>query len=316
MKDSPRVIHRIAQPIRGLAHRFAYAGLIIAAFALMMLGKVDAVLMDRARTMVTDSVAPILDAISEPIESASEFASKVESLWGMYEENQALREDKSRLIQWQAVARKLEAENKALRDLLKYVPDLGAGFITARVIADTGGAFAHSLLLNAGARDNVAKGQAVITSEGLVGRIAGVGSRSSRILLISDLNSRIPVVVEPSRVRAILAGDNSDRPRLIHLPPGTTLSPGETVVTSGHGGAFPVGLAVGVVSMVSENGAVVEPFVERERLELVRVVDFGLEGILRSQPIEEKPVTAVIPETVEALPQGSVGDGAGDSQGQ
>lgn len=290
MKESPRVVNRIAQPIKGLAQRFAYVGLIVAAFGLMLLGKIDAVLVERARTVVTDTVAPILDVVSKPVASASQFARQVEALWGMYEDNETLRQDNARLIQWQAVARQLEAENKTLRELLKFVPDSDVSYITGRVIADTGGAFAHSLLLNAGARDGIAKGQAVVTGDGLVGRIAGVGSRSSRILLISDLNSRIPVIVEPGRVRAVLAGDNSDTPRLILLPPGSVLSPGDMVVTSGHGGAFPVGLAVGVVSTVSENGASVQPFVERDRLELVRVIDFGLSGILRAEPIEERPV--------------------------
>lgn len=298
MKENPRVVNRIAQPIKGLAQRFAYVGLIVAAFGLMLLGKVDAVLVERARTMVTDTVAPILDVVSKPVASASQFARQVEALWGMYADNEALRQDNARLIQWQAVARQLEAENKSLRELLKFVPDPDAAYITGRVIADTGGAFAHSLLLNAGSRDGIAKGQAVVTGDGLVGRIAGVGSRSSRILLISDLNSRIPVVVEPGRVRAVLAGDNTDSPRLTHLPPGSILSPGDMVVTSGHGGAFPVGLAVGVVSAVSENGATVQPFVERDRVELVRVVDFGLSGILRAEPIEETPVS-VQPAPVE-----------------
>ena len=71
MKDDARFISKIAQPVRGLAHRFAYLSLIVAAFGLMMVGKVDAVLMERARTMVTDSVAPIMDTMSRPVESAS-----------------------------------------------------------------------------------------------------------------------------------------------------------------------------------------------------------------------------------------------------
>jgi len=158
---------------------------------------------------------------------------------------------------------------RSLQELLNYVPDLSVGYISARVIADTGGAFAHSLLLNAGERDGVQKGQAAITGEGLVGRIAGVGARSSRILLITDLNSRIPVVVGPNRKRAILTGDNTDRPRIIHLPPGEMLSPGDVVTTSGHGGVLPVGLAVGVVATVKDNSVNVEPYVERDKLELV-----------------------------------------------
>ncbi|MBT4890866.1 MAG: rod shape-determining protein MreC [Rhodospirillales bacterium] len=313
MNEGPQGFIRIAQPIKGLAQRFAYIGLIVAAFALMMLGKVDIVLVERARTTITDTVAPILDIVSAPVTSATAFIHRVEGLWGMHAENQILRENNERLMQWQALARKLEAENKALQKLLNYVPDLSVGYISARVIADTGGAFAHSLLLNAGKRDGVQKGQAAVTGEGLVGRIAGVGARSSRILLITDLNSRIPVVVGPNRTRAILTGDNSDRPRIIHLPPGETLSPGDEVTTSGHGGVLPVGLAVGVVATVNENGASVEPYVERDKLELIRVVDFGLSGILRKQVIEETPVSATYPE-VQAVSEEKTGAGEVSSE--
>ena len=305
LKDNPRVVSRTAQPVRGLAHRFAYLGLVAAAFALMMLGKVDAVLMERARTVVTDTVSPILDAISRPVEEASHFIHKVEALWDMYEDNQALRDDNARLVQWQAVARHLEAENTSLRELLKFQPDPSASYISGRVIADTGGAFAHSVLLNAGARQNVAKGQAVVTGTGLVGRIAGVGKRSSRILLITDLNSRVPVIIEPGRHRAILAGDNTERPKLTHVSPGATLNPGDLVVSSGQGGAFPVGIAVGVVSAVDDKGASVAPFVERNRLEIVRVIDFGLDGILRSAPIEERPISAPVKEVTVDTPPAS-----------
>ena len=75
------------------------------------------------------------------------------------------------------------------------------------------------------------------------------------MLLISDLNSRIPVLIESSRARAILVGNNSNRPRLIHLLPGAIVSPGDRIVTSGHGGVFPVGLPVGLVDAVNEGGA-------------------------------------------------------------
>ncbi|MEQ8666418.1 MAG: rod shape-determining protein MreC [Rhodospirillales bacterium] len=303
MNDRQRVAHRIAQPVKSAAQRFAYVGLVIAAFALMIFGKYDTVVVERARTMLTDAVAPILTTVSRPVDSVSNFARKVEALWGLHAENERLREQNARLIQWQAVARKLEAENTALKGLLNFYDPGSVGYVTARVIADTGGAFAHSLLVNAGERAGVAKGQAVVTGEGLVGRIAGVGSRSARILLLTDLSSRIPVAVEPGRIRGILAGDNSDRPRLIRLPPSADLSPGDLVITSGHGGAFPVGLPVGVVASVTDAGITVQPFVDRATLEVVRVVDYGLAGILRREQIEERPVTAPMPETAGESPQ-------------
>ena len=284
MKNNPGTISRITQPLRNFAQRFAYAGLVVAAFGLMMLGKVDTLLVERLRAHVTDVAAPILDVLSRPIATVSEWVEQGQEIIRLRDENARLRGEVDRLLQWQTAARQLDAENKLLRGMLNYVPDPDAHYISARVIADTGGAFVHSLILNAGARDGVRKGQAAITGDGLIGRIAAVGTRSSRLLLVTDLNSRIPVLVEPSRTRAILAGDNSDRPRLIHLPQGATVSPGDRIVTSGHGGVFPSGLPIGLVAAVSDNGISVKPFIERNKLEYVRVVDFGLTGILDGVP--------------------------------
>jgi rod shape-determining protein MreC len=280
VKDRSRFTHRVSAPIRGLGHRFAFLGLVVAAFALMLFAKADVAMMERFRAQVSDSVAPILDVMSRPVAAANEAVARMRVLGDIAAENRALRLDKERLLHWQVVARKLEAENKALRNQLKYVPAPEASFITARVIADTGGAFAHSMLLNIGAQPGVAKGQAVVTGDGLIGRIAGVGDRSTRVLLITDLNSRIPVLIEATRTRAILAGNNTNRLRLIHLSPGATVSTGDRIVTSGHGGAFPVGLPVGLVEGVSDAGISVQPFVTRDRLEYVRVLDYGLRGII------------------------------------
>lgn len=277
MREQFRPVHRIAAPIRGLAQRFAYLGLVVMAFGLMMLGKADIVFVEGFRAHVTDAVAPILDAISRPVATVNDAVTQTRELAALREENARLREERARLLKWQAAGRKLEAQNQALKGLLNYIPREPRAFITARIIADTGGAFAHSLILNAGERDGVKRGQAVISGDGLVGRVVGVGTRSSRILLITDLNSRIPVVTEQTRTRAILAGNNSGRPVLDHLPPGISVLPGERIVTSGHGGALPPGLPVGIIFSVSDGGIGVQPFVAPDRIEYVRVVDYSLD---------------------------------------
>ena len=281
MKRSSKSAHRLFQPIRGLSQRFAYISLVVSAVGLMVLGKIDVLMMDSFRAQVTDAVAPVLDALSRPAESFSRAVVQVRQLSHLREENARLRQNDARLMQWQTAARNLEAENKILRDLLNFKPGPDPSFITVRIIADTGGAFAHSLIINAGARDGVIKGQAAMTGHGLAGRVAGVGSRSARLLLITDLNSRIPVLVGDSRTRAILAGNNSDRLKLVHLPSGESVNPGDRVVTSGHGGALSPGLPVGIVTMADENGVVVRPFVLRPRLEYIRLLDFGLDGIVK-----------------------------------
>jgi|TARA_B110000483_G_scaffold239669_1_gene318632 rod shape-determining protein MreC len=291
VKDNSHTISRIAAPIRGMAQRFSFMALILLAVALMMLGKVDIGLMESVRANVTDAATPILDVISKPIVSVNKMISEAKDFYSVREENLILKQEKDRLLQWQAAARKLEIENKNLRGLLNFPVEPAAGFITARAIADTGGAFANSVVINAGNKSGIRKGQATITGEGLVGRVTDVGARSSRVLLITDLNSRIPVVLQSSQARAILAGDNTHRPKLIHLSPGASISQGDRIVTSGHGGAFPPGLPVGLVASVNEKGINIEPFVQRSRVTYLRILDYGLTGIVETPPIRELPAS-------------------------
>lgn len=282
MKTNSRSVSRIAAPIKSLAQRFTYMALILTAVGLVVIGRVDLATIDKARDQVTDAVTPILNVLSTPVDSVDRVVEEFHNFVNVHAQNAQLREERERLLQWQAAARRLEAENRVLRSLSNFVVAANASFITARVIADTGGAFAHSLVLNAGERAGVRKGQAVVTGDGLVGRVAGVGSRSSRVLLISDLNSRIPVLIESSRLPAILAGNNSARPRLVHLPPGGVVAVGDRVVTSGHAGALPPGLPVGQVVAVSESGIDVQPYIDRDRLEYVRALDYGLQGVVEA----------------------------------
>jgi rod shape-determining protein MreC len=286
----PGSITTITQPLRNFAQRFTYLFLVLLAFGVMLIGKADAVLVERIRASVVDAMAPILTAMATPIATVADGIHNVRNLAAMREENIVLREENRRLLQWQMVARKLEAENAGLQSLLNFSESPEPRFVTARVIADSGGVFAHSLVLNAGADKGVAKGQVVMTDEGFIGRVTEVGGRSARVLLVTDINSRGPVLLESTRDRAILAGTNTDRARLIHLPPGAKVSPGERVVTSGHGGAFPPGLPVGTVASVSDGGVQVQPFLDRARVEFVRAVDFGLAGILGQE--EAAPVPA------------------------
>ncbi|MEQ9574738.1 MAG: rod shape-determining protein MreC, partial [Rhodospirillales bacterium] len=233
------------------------------------------------RTHMTDAVAPILDVLSRPLDAVNRGVAEVQAMKNLYEENTQLREERTRLMHWKSVAEKLEAENRVLKEQLNVIPEREASFVTARVIADTGGAFSQSVIVNAGARDGVEKGQAAVTADGLVGRVIDVGSRSARVLLLTDINAKIPVLVDPTRTRAIMAGANLAKPRLTWLPPGAVVSVGDSVVTSGHAGVFPPGLRVGQVAAVCEGGLIIQPYVDLTRLEYVRILNFGSGGILQ-----------------------------------
>ena len=275
---------KIATPVKAWAQRFAVLLLISASFGLMLLGKADVAVVERARTAVNDTVAPVLDAASRPIATVADVLREGKELAALRAENAALRRENARLEHWRTVAHRLEAENRALGKLLNLAPEPATSYVTGRVVADSGGAFAHSVLINAGEKQGVVKGQAAMTGDGLAGRVAEVGRSSARVLLITDINSRIPVVIQSTRQKAILAGDNSDMPRLRYLPGDAAVARGQRVVTSGHGGVFPPGLPVGRVVKASESEIRVRPLVDWNRMEYLRVVDYGMSGILMTEP--------------------------------
>jgi rod shape-determining protein MreC len=278
---------RASLPLRQSAQRSTFALLLLLAAGIMLVGKADPTLYERTRMAITDFVVPIMDTISQPVAAGSQFVDDVNSLWAAHEENMVLREENERLLRWRAAAQALESENRRLREIVNFVPEPEARYITGRAIGDSGGAFLRSVLVNVGARDGVRKGVAAVNGSGLLGRVSEVGDRSARILLLTDLNSRIPVLIGESRERAILAGDNSDSPKLTFLPAQISIAPGDLVITSGHGGAFPAGLPVGVVLPRNENSAElrVRPFHTIKRIEFVRLMDFGLTGVLQDQDL-------------------------------
>ena len=285
MRERSGSVDRLTAPVRAVAQRIAVPFLVVLSMMFILLGKADVLLFDRLRVIVVDATAPMLQAVSQPVATVGSGARYFQDLFVVYHDNQRLREENGRLLQWQNVARRLQAENAELRKLTKFQPPADARYVSAQVIANSGGAFARNVLINVGSHDEVVRGQAAVTGEGLVGRIAEVGNRASRILLLTDLNSHIPVVLDGSRERAVMAGDNSDQPRLLYLPANVAVKVGDRVVTAGSGGVFPPGLPVGVVAAVDGGIVRIEPFAELARLEVVEVVDFGLGGVLPQSAI-------------------------------
>ncbi len=277
MKARPQAVSRLSAPFRAALHRFAFASLLGLSILAMLASRAELGLMERLRTTVADIFQPVLSVISSPVEAVNTIAADIRGLAQLREENALLRQEVERLRQWYEVAKHLDNENQSLRDLLNFAPPPGGKQVTGRVIADSGGAFVRNLLVSVGSGQGVAKGQTAVTGHGLVGRVTEVGARSARVLLITDLNSRVPVFVDGSRERAILAGDNTALPRLIYLRQEARIAVGDRVYTSGHGGGFPPGIPVGVVTEVGERGVLIRPFVDWQRLESVRLLDYRSE---------------------------------------
>ena len=255
--------------------RLTYAGLALIAFGLVLVGKVDTRIVDSARGGIADISAPVLDALSYPIASFYEWIRDIATVGDLMSENRRLREENARLAKLRLIAHDLRAENAGLRRLLRFDPGPIATSVSTRVIADTGGVFARSLMVHVGTAQGVRKNLAVLSAEGLVGRVQNVGQRSARILLITDLNSKIPVAIGNSRRRAILSGTNGSTPKLEFFAGDAAPVPGALVLTSGDGGIFRPGLPIGVVEPGGDSSWQVRPFVDWDLLDFVRIVDYG-----------------------------------------
>lgn len=292
---------RVTAPVKAAAQRLALPVLILLSVMMIVLGKADLLFFDRARVALADIVAPVLEAVARPVATVADGVRRVEDVAEVYRENTRLREENSRLLRWQQAALQLQADNRQLRELAKLVPENTASFISARVVADSGGAFVRNVLVDAGRRDGVARGQAAVTGEGLVGRVAEIGERTARILLLTDLNSHVPVMLEASHERAMLDGDNSDQPRLVYLQSKSAAKVGDRIVTSGSGGVFAPGLPVGVVASVDGGLMRVEPYAELTRLEMVRIIDSGLAGVLPQSAVPPpRPVKGLRATVIDA----------------
>ena len=250
----------------------------IAAFGLMLVGKVDTILVERARIAVYDASAPVYAALAEPIAHLNRTITEIAGLWGLREETARLRAENEQLRRWQAIALTLDAENRRLKIALRWIPDPEASYVTTRVVADVGGVYAKAVLLSVGPNHGLRKGEIALDERGLVGRITEVGSRTARVLLITDMNSRVPVILESTRAHAILAGTNGPWPRLLYWSEGTVPKEGERVVTSAEANAFPANLPVGTVRYNANGVPEIEPDAQLRGLDMVRIFDYGMSG--------------------------------------
>ncbi len=258
---------------RLVGERFSSFFLALTAIALIVVSKVDAPLVDRTRAEIGDMAAPLLNLIWRPLSTIRDSVAVTDGLLDLAGENARLRDEQVRLKEWEATALKLEAQNSVLRGMLNLAPAPAPVLRTEPVIAEPGGVYVRSILIAGGAHDGLGKGQAAMVGSGLIGRITELGAWSARVLLITDLNSRIPVILEDTRTHAILAGDNSSRPYLMYLPKAATVNIGDRLVTAGHDGVFPTGLAVGRIASLQNGEIRVEPIADLDRLEYVSLVD-------------------------------------------
>lgn len=277
--------------IRLLAKKFAIVILFLSAFVMMLINKTDTVIIEKTSSMATDVVSPLIDVLVVPARTLAGVFDYFRDLSKIYDDNRKLRAENNRLQIVSDKARALEIENKLLAKLLNYTPPPNAKFVTARVIAEEGDAFSHSIIAYRGRDSGVKKGQVVMSDNGVIGRVDKPGKMYSKIILITDINSKIPVMVERTRVRGILSGDNTTVPKMIFIPLSAKLTVGDRIITSGVAGVFPPGLPIGKISSIEKNSVKIKTFGNLDRLEYVKIIDYGLDG--EESASEETPEKGV-----------------------
>lgn len=268
------------QRIKMQLKRFLAVPFVLIALFLFVLNTNQYVAFDCLRLKTTDVLMPVVSIFSKPFYYIRKKMENITNYFNVYEENQRLREENKVLAGWRGIAVKLASDQKELTKLLNYIPVAPGKDYVTRVLADYNSPFSQSVILNAGSNIGVQKGDVLITNKGLYGHVIEVGDSTARALKLTDYFSRLPVLVGENRVLCILTGDNTDRPKLISVPEDASVKEGDYVMTAGVAGVYPSGLAIGQVNRVKADETSVELFETDSNIEFIRVVNFGLKGLI------------------------------------
>ncbi|WP_299921016.1 rod shape-determining protein MreC [uncultured Pelagimonas sp.] len=289
--------------------RLLLAVLTLCFIVLFLFWRIDSPRVERMRAQVVDAVVPRMDWAMAPVTATVKILRDFQSYQSIHEQNQELRRELRQMTAWKEAALQLEQENARLRDLNNVRLDPRLTYITGVVLADSGSPFRQSVLINVGSRDGIVDGWAAMDGIGLVGRIAGVGANTSRVILLTDTNSRIPVEILPSGQRALVVGDNSAAPPIDFLEDPGQVRPGDRIVTTGDGEVFPPGLLIGQVAQDPGGRLRARLAADYERLEFLRVLrDHGARRV-------SQPSGLILPENIpdsEAPAPALDGQDAGD----
>ena len=228
----------------------------------------------RAKTL--DIVTPVITVFSAPVRYTRSSIESVKSNRALRSELSRLKAEIEELRYWRGAALSVENQNDQLREILGVTDSWQYNYKTVRLIADQGTAYAQSAIIGYGRARGAQVGQALMSHQGLLGRLVDIGEHSSRVMLINDVSSRVPVYIQRLQKGAILIGNNQDKLELKALTQSLrlVLQKGDKLFTSGQGDIYPPGLPVGVIEDINESGIYVRPYANWRDLNYIQVIEY------------------------------------------
>ena len=241
---------------KGTQQRFSLFALIVFSIILIYVETIEAKPLDYLRSFIKDTIYRGSVVVSFPSKGFKSVFGAVENHLNLFNKNIKLKEENAQLKEQIFDPDFLIFENKQLRQLLDEQVTSSTNLVSARVMLDKQSPYLNSFVINSGSNKEIKNGMAVLDGKNFVGRIVDVNFFSSRVLLVTDLNSKIPVSIEPSGHQAILSGRGTKEPTLEYLPKNHKVQSGNKVYTSGKEGIFAPGIPIGEVRMSNEKNSV------------------------------------------------------------
>jgi len=270
-RDDFSIAIRSAFLKKGNKQKFSLLALIIASLVLLSLESINSKSLNFVRSAIKDVIYRTSFIVSIPGNTISPMFTTIQSHFKVYEQYELMKLELQQLKNQQNQIAYLKTENDKLKKAIDETDIYNYETIISKVLVDKESPFLKSVILNKGFNSGLKKGMPVLKGPYFVGRITEVNYLSSRVLLISDLNSKIPVLIEPMGYQAIMSGTGGDFALLDFLPKNHQLEVGNLVYTSGTGGVFFSGIPIGRVELVDEKFQV-KFFSDLSQLYLINVI--------------------------------------------
>ena len=255
---------------KGSKQKFSLFALIVLSIIFLSVETIEKKPLKYFRAFVKDVIYRGALIVSAPSKSINNFSDFVKQHVSLYDDYSKLKVENNELKNKISETNFLELENNQLRKLIEEQASSTSNLTSARVMLDKQSPYLNSFIINIGSNKNIKNGMAVLDGKNFIGRIVDVNFFSSRVLLISDLNSKIPVLIEPAGYHAILSGHGDKKPTLEYLPEKHKIQNGDKIYTSGKEGIFTPGIPVGSAE-VKKNNIEVQLFSNLNQITFVNI---------------------------------------------